>query len=289
MSIPIHTSSNGFSIPKIGFGTWLMGRRAEYGPTERDEIEIHAIRQAVEQGMIHVDTAELYGNGYVEEMVAKALSGISRNQYFLTSKVKGQNATYDGIHKAVRNSLKRLQTDYLDLYLIHYREPSLDLEEGMRAMNELVDLGLVKHIGVSNFAPETLAKAQTYSKHPIVCDQVYYSLQHREAEKNGLVKYCQANDILLVAWGPVRHVDENTPNIPVIKEMMDKYGKTAAQISINWLTSQKDAATLVKTTNLDHLKENMDAASFVMDTEDIEKLRTNFPNQVFEFPGFPMR
>ena len=122
---------------------------------------------------------------------------------FITSKVKGQSATKEGIENAIKSSLKRLNTDYLDLYLIHYRDLSLEIEEGVIAMNSLVDQGLVRNIGVSNFGVTSLQKAMEVTKHPIVVNQVQYNIQNREAENNGVLKFCQDNDIILEAWGSV--------------------------------------------------------------------------------------
>jgi diketogulonate reductase-like aldo/keto reductase len=109
--IPNQQLKNGFLLPKLGFGTWQMGLRASYGPAADDLENMQAIRQAVDSGVLHIDTAELYGDGYVEEMIAKALAGVDRSKLFITSKVKGGNATKSGIEKAIVKSLKRLQTD----------------------------------------------------------------------------------------------------------------------------------------------------------------------------------
>ncbi len=289
MSIPIKKMQSGFELPALGFGTWRMGQGTTYGQTLNDEKEIRAIHQAVERGLIHIDTAELYGAGYVEELISTALNGIDRSKYFLTSKVNGQNATKVGIHKAVRESLRRLKTNYLDLYLIHFRSEGVDLEEGITALNEILEDGLVKNIGVSNFKTETLALAQSYSKNKLVCNQVQYNLEHREAEANGLLDYCQKNDVLLVGWGPVRPITSQTQFIPVIAEITQKYNKSAQQIAINWLASQNNVATLVKASNLQHLQEDIDAVDFIMAPEDIEKLRNFFPGQIQVSAGFPMR
>lgn len=289
MSIPLETLPSGFSMPKLGFGTWKMGNGTTYGAGPHDTLEITAIRQAVEKGLIHIDTAELYGAGYVEEMVAKAFQGLDRSQYFLTSKVMGQHATYEGIHAAVRSSLARLKTDYLDLYLIHYRRPELPLEPAMVAMSELVDQGLVKNIGVSNFTSKTLQEAQGYSSNPIVCNQVQYSLVHREAERDGLLDYCRQNDVILVAWGPVRNLNHANSSCPIMHKMVQKYSKSPVQIAINWLTSQTRVCTLVKASDRNHLQEDIDAVGWEMELDDVEELRSDFPDQVFDNPGFPMR
>jgi diketogulonate reductase-like aldo/keto reductase len=288
INIAYQSLKNGFSLSKLGFGTWLMGQRASYGPAADDLENIKAIRQAVDSGVLHIDTAELYGDGYVEEMIAKALVGVDRSKLFITSKVKGGNATKVGIQKAIEKSLKRLQTDYLDLYLIHYRDEGLDLEEGILALNDLVDRGLVKNIGVSNFAVPTLEKALSYSKRPIVVNQVQYSLQHREAEANGVLDFCQKNDIILEAWGPVRPINSQTMDIPIVNTICQKYNLTAFQLAISWLISQDNVTTLFKTSSLDHLAENLKAANTTLENKDVGLLRKEFPGQAFT-AAFGMR
>jgi len=287
--VPNVTLKNGFSLPVLGFGTWKMGKGSVYGPSSLDSESIKVIKSAIENGIIHIDTAELYGDGYVEELVAKAVSNIDRDKLFITSKVKGQNASKTGIEKAIKGSLKRLNTDYLDLYLIHYRDLSLEIEEGILALNGLVDQGLVRNIGVSNFGVNSLQKALAVTKHPIVVNQVQYNIQHREAEKNGVLKFCQENDIILEAWGPVRPVNEETINIPVIKTISEKYNATSYQIAINWLISQQNVTTLFKTNHQDRLQENLKSLNFRLTAEEVEQIRKEFPNQIFENPGFPMR
>ena len=289
INIPNITLKNGFSMPILGFGTWKMGQTTSYGAADTDSDSRKTIRAAADQGVVHIDTAEIYGDGYVEELIAKALAGVDRSKLFITSKVKGPNATKDGIKKAIQGSLKRLEMDYLDLYLIHSRDLSVPLEEGILAMNELVDQGLIRSFGVSNFAVESLKKSMAVTKHPIVVNQVQYNLEHREAEANGVLKFCQENDIILEAWGPVRPINAQSIDIPVIKEMCEKYQATPYQIAINWLISQSNVSTLFKTNHIERLQENIGALNFKIDSTDIERLRIEFPGQITEFPGWPMR
>lgn len=147
----------------------------------------------------------------------------------------------------------------------------------MRALDELIRLGMVKNIGVCNFTKEHLAEAQCYTKNKIVCNQVHYNLSFREPERKGLVEYCRNNDVFLSAWRPVGNLPEDIPL--VLKEMCDKYRKTPSQISINWLISQSYITTLSKTRHLGHLEENLGALDWIMDKEDIERLRKEYPNQ----------
>lgn len=282
MNIPTKKLKNGFEIPIYGLGTWQMGGRSERDLLNDDQADIEAINNAIKEGIIHIDTAESYANGRSEELIAEAIkeNNINREDLFIVSKVSGYNQGYDGVINACKKSLERLNTNYLDLYLLHQFPKDFSLGETMKALVELKDKGLVKNIGVSNFNVEHLKEAQSYSKYPIVCNQVHYNLKVREVEQSGLLKYCQENDIIIVAYRPTEKskLFETIPEI--IESMCKKYNKTFAQISINWLISQPNVVTLAKTRNPKHLEENLGAIGWRMDKEDIEKLRNEFPDQV---------
>lgn len=149
----------------------------------------------------------------------------------------------------------------------------------MRALEELKDGGLIKEIGVSNFGFQLLEKAQTYTKHKIVCDQVHYNLEYRESEKSGLLEYCQRNDVMVVAYRPLGKGNLLQTIPQVVKDMCDKYKKTPAQIAINWLVSQPNVVTLSKTRDKEHLQENLESLAWHMAYEDVEKVRREYPNQ----------
>lgn len=281
-NIPTKKLSNGFEIPEYGLGTWQMGGKSERDLSNDDKADIEAINTAIKEGIIHIDTAESYANGHSEEIIAQAIKehNINREDLFIVSKVHGSNQGYDGVLNACKKSLERLNTNYLDLYLLHQFPKDFSLKETMKALVELKDKGLVKNIGVSNFNVEHLKEAQSYSKYPIVCNQVHYNLRVREVEQGGLLKYCQENDIMIVAYRPTEKskLFETTPKI--IEDMCKKYNKTFAQISINWLISQPNVVTLAKTRSPKHLEENLGALGWKMEQEDIEKLRNEFPDQI---------
>lgn len=282
MKIPTKKLKNGFEIPEYGLGTWQMGGGVERDLSNDDEADVKAINSAIKEGVIHIDTAESYANGHSEELIAQAIkeNNINRENLFIVSKVRGSNQGYEGVINACKKSLQRLNTDYLDLYLLHQFSRDFSLKETMKALVELKDKGLIKNIGVSNFNVEHLKEAQSYSKYPIVCNQVHYNLRVREVEKSGLLKYCQENDIMIVAYRPTKNskLFDTTPQI--VEGMCKKYNKTFTQISINWLASQPNVVTISKTRNLEHLKENLEAVGWNMEKEDIEKLRDQFPDQI---------
>ncbi len=279
MKIPTKKLKSGFEMPVYGLGTWQMGGRDERDFANDDVADIGGIRAALDAGVTHIDTAEKYADGYSETLVGRAIKGYDRSKIFIASKVQEKNLGYDDILNSCKKSLERLQTDYLDLYLLHRYSKGHSLKDSMRALDKLVEEGLVKHIGVCNFGKEHLAEAQRYTKNKIVCDQVHYNLEFREPEAFGLLGYCKESDVFLSAWRPVGKGSllGNIP--PVLQEMCDKYKKTPAQIAINWLISQPYVITLSKTRSPDHLNENLGALGWNMEKEDIEKLRKEYPGQ----------
>lgn len=279
MKIPTKKLKNGFEMTVFGIGTWQMGGRREHDLANDDKADISAIKSAIDMGITHIDTAEIYADGYSEVLIGKAIKNYDRSKLFVVSKVKADNMSYDNVINSCKKSLERLQTSYLDLYLLHRHNVDLSLKDTMRALDYLVDQGLVKNIGVSNFNKGFLSEAQSYTKNKIVCNQVHYNLKFREPEASSLLEYCQKNDVFIVAWRPLEKgvLLEDVPD--VVKKMCDKYNKTPAEIAINWLISQPYVLTLSKTRNIEHLKDNLGAIDWEMEREDIEKLRKEYPNQ----------
>ena len=280
MIIPTKKLENGFEMPVYGLGTWQMGGRFDRDPNNNDKADIQAIKNAIDLGVTHLDTAEIYAEGFAEILLGKAIEGYDRSKLFLVSKVYSTHLKYDDVITACKNSLKRLNTSYLDLYLTHRYNPlGVSYKETMRAMDALIDEGLVKNIGFCNYRVSDIQEAQSYAKHKLVAGQMHYNLQIREVEKKKILSFCQKNDIMLIAWRPVQKgaLVNNKPQI--ILDLMKKYNKTASQIAINWLISQNNVVTLSKTSNVEHLKENLGALGWNMEKQDIEKLRKEYPNQ----------
>jgi diketogulonate reductase-like aldo/keto reductase len=286
MEIPVKKLKSGFALPVYGLGLWQMGGRWE-ADTSQDDKEIEAIHNAIDLGVTHIDTAERYGDGHTEELLGKALSGVDRKKLIIATKVSGWNQRYDDLLRSFDASLKRIGTDYIDLYLLHrFPDPGIAIADTMKAMDSLVQQGVVKNIGVCNFTANRLVEAQKYSKNKIVCNQVHYNLQYREVETRGVLDFCQKNDVLLNAWRPLQK--GLLPESPLLEEMAKKYNKTVAQIAINWLISQDNVVTISKTSNIEHLKDNLGAIGWTMDKEDIEKIRKEFLDQKFASDAVPL-
>ena len=281
MKIPTKKLKNGFEMPVYGLGTWRMGGGLSRDVNNNDEEDITVIKTAIEVGITYIDTAEVYAGGFSEILLGKAIAGYDRSKLFLGSKVDTQkHAKYNDVIIACKNSLKRLNTSYIDLYMTHrYNPPDVSYKETMKAMDALVDEGLVRHIGFCNYRVSDIQDAQNNAEHRLVAAQMHYNLQIREVERKEILDYCQKNNIMLIAWRPIQKgaLVNNPPKI--VKDLMKKYGKTASQIAINWLISQENVVTLSKTASIDHLRENLGGVGWKMEKEDIEKLRIEYPNQ----------
>ncbi len=279
MNIPKKRLKSSFEMPVFGMGTWRMGGDYHYDPNNDDASEINALKAAIDMGLTHIDTAEVYAEGHAEKLAGQAIKDYDRKKLFLVSKVSPEHLRHDDVIESLKASLKRLQTSYLDLYLIHRPNPEIPIKETIQAMDALMNEELIKNIGVSNFTIERLEEAQSWTKNKIVANQLHLNLIFREPEKKGVLEYCQKNDIMFVAWRPVQKGILTKKGTGILDQMCAKYDKTPAQIAINWLISQPNVVTLSKMRNIDHIKENLGAIGWQMSQEDIEKLRKEFPNQ----------
>ena len=280
MNIPTKKLNNGFEIPVLGFGTWFMGGsfEKEYNYDESGDIE--AIKKTISLGGTRFDTAEMYANGYSEEILGKALKDYDRTKLFITSKVSPVNLGYNSVISSCKASLARLQMDYIDLYLIHMPNPDIPIVETMKAFDFLKDQGLIKNIGVCNFNVERLKEAQSKTKNKIVLNQVHYNLIFREPALKGVIKYCQENDIFIEAWRPIQQGSLAKKGIDITDKLCEKYKKAPAQIAINWLISQKNIITLTKASNIKHLEEDIGSVDWNMSDEDVFLLTNDYPIQL---------
>ena len=263
------TLYNGAKIPVLGQGTWGLGggMTRDYS---QDIMALQAIRDAIELGYTHIDTAEMYGQGHTEELVGQVIGDFNREDLFITSKVWRITMYHKDTLRALERSLVRLGTDYLDLYLIHRPNREIPLDETFRALNQLVEQGKVKYLGVSNFNLEQLKRAQALANTPLVTNQVPYNLHKRTYVANGVLKYCQEEDILLTAYSPVDR--GNLVDDPTVKQIAAKYAATASQVALNWLIRQPKVIALPMSTKKEHLQENLGALKIELSKEDVERL-----------------
>lgn len=276
MTVPWKTIAGGFSMPVLGQGTWRLGGVSERDPENDDARDVAVIRRALDAGLTHIDTAEMYAGGHAEELVGEAIRGVERSRLFLTGKVWKSHLGGDGPLRAAEASLRRLGVDAFDLYLVHQVNPEIPLKETIQAMNRLQREGLVRNIGVSNFSLDRLKQAQALSEVPIVANQLHYNLQVREIELSGLLDFCQKTGVMVIAWRPLRGVD---CSVPLLTELAARYGHTPRQLALNWLISQPGVVTIVKASDPLHLAENVGAVGWRMAEEDVERLRREYPDR----------
>ena len=271
----------GVDVPIIGQGTWMID-----GDSEVELRALQTLRLGLDLEMNHIDTAEMYGEGHVEELVGEAIAG-RRDEIFLVSKVLPSNASYDGTLKACERSLKRLKTDWLDLYLLHWRG-SYPLSETMRAMEKLVAEGLVKYIGVSNFDVEDLVEAeQVLQTEQIACNQVLYNLRDRGIEPR-LLPYCSKKRIAVVGYAPFGHGNFPSPSSregKLLIEIGRRHNRTPKQVALTYLTRHPSTFTIPKTTRLERVKENSGGVGWQLTEDEVNMIDRAFPVPP---PGTPL-
>ena len=253
-------------VPIIGQGTWTM---------ERDRREsIAALRRGLDLGMNHIDTAEMYGGGAVEQVVGDAIAS-RRDEVFLVSKVLPSNATYRGTVEACDRSLRRLRTDWLDVYLLH--SPSYHpFEETVKGFRRLMDEGKIRAFGVSNFDGELLDEAIALGRpEGIACDQVLYHLKNRWIE-HGLIDQCSTLDTAVVGYSPFGQGDFPQDH-PVLQEIATAHSATPRQVALRFLLRQPGTFTIPKASTVAHVEENAGAANVKLEPEEIDRIDAAFP------------
>ena len=264
--------STGTGVSAIGQGTWDI---PEHGA--RRTAAVAAMRRGVELGMTHIDTAEMYGSGRAEEIVGEAIAGLARDRLFLASKVLPSNATHDGTIAACERSLRRIGTDYLDLYLLHW-PGSVPIEETMGALERLVADGKVRFIGVSNFDADELRAAQgALRTQRLACNQVLYHLRERGVEAR-VVPYCREQNIAVVAYTPFGRGSFLQGNgSELIARLAQRYGKTPRQLVLRFLTRDPIFFTIPKASTVAHVEENAGGSGWSLDAADVELIDAMFP------------
>jgi diketogulonate reductase-like aldo/keto reductase len=260
---------DGKRIPLLGQGTWGFGGTLS-ADTTRDKEAVEAIRTAIDLGYTHLDTAEMYGKGHTEELVGAAIKGYDRLDLFISSKVWHVTMRYEDTLAALEGSLRRLGTEYLDLYMIHRPNHDIPLDETFRAMNQVVEQGKVRYLGVSNFNLEQMKLAQSFSQTPLVTNQVQYHLHNRQYAKNGVLDHCRQSGMLLTAYSPFDrgHLVKDA----TVQRIAEKCGYTPAQLALYWLIVQPGVIALPMSTRREHLEENLGALEIELSQEDLQVL-----------------
>ena len=269
MTTPVPTINlpSGDAVPVLGLGAWMIGESAR----NKDE-ELAALRLGLDLGMNLIDTAELYASGQSERVVAEAIAG-RRDEVFLVSKVMPQNATRSGTIKACEQSLKRLNTDRLDLYLLHWREsiPLRDTLEGLLALNRD---GKIRNWGVSNFDVDDMEELLALpGGDQVATNQVMYNLRRRGIEF-ALVPWSRKRNIPLMAYSPLDqgHLMRSAE----LMHVAHRHGATAAQIALAWVIRQPGVFAIPKAARETHVRDNLKALTIRLTNEDLAELDRNF-------------
>ncbi|QRM30960.1 aldo/keto reductase [Microvirga sp. VF16] len=265
---PKVTLPRGDTVPALGQGTWQIAETAS-----RRAQEIEALRLGVELGMTLIDTAEMYGEGAAEKLVAEALAD-QRERLFLVSKVYPHNASRQGVAQACERSLKRLRTDRLDLYLLHWRG-GVPLEETVAGLEELRRAGKIRHWGVSNFDVDDMEELfRVPAGENCATNQVLYNVTRRGPEFD-LIPWMAEQRMPLMAYSPIEQ--GRLPRGDVLQRIGQKHGASPFQIALAWLLQKPDVIAIPKASSPDHVRDNHRALEIRLDKEDLEAIDAEFP------------
>lgn len=270
-AVPVPTTPlpSGEPIPTLGQGTWAMGEDARSRRTEAD-----ALRLGLDLGVTLIDTAEMYGDGGAEEVAAEAVRG-RRDEVFLVSKVLPSNASRQGTLQACERSLRRLRTDRIDLYLLHWRGRH-PLADTVRAFDDLKAAGKIRHWGVSNLDADDMAElAGVPGGTAVATDQVLYNLTRRGIEHD-LLPWCRERRVPVMAYSPIEQA--RMLRHPALAQVAARHGSTTpAQVALAWLLRQDAIIAIPKAADPAHVRENRAALDLRLTDEDAAELESAFP------------
>ena len=262
------------AVPTLGQGTWKMGEDPGARPGE-----VAALRAGLDLGLTLIDTAEMYADGGAEEVVAEAVAG-RREEVFIVTKVYPHNATRDGVPAACERSLRRLGTDFIDLYLLHWRG-STPLAETVLALEKLIAAGKIRRWGVSNFDVGDLEQLDGAAAH-CATNQVLYNPEHRGIEFD-LLPWCRARKMSTMAYSPVGQGGSLLKH-PALLEVARRQGVTAAQVAIAWALRQPGMMVIPKASDVEHVRANAAAAEIQLSPEDLAAIDAAFPPPARKHP-----
>jgi diketogulonate reductase-like aldo/keto reductase len=265
------------SLHPIGIGTWNIsgvfeldpaakykGARAVYG---NEEAEIEALRYSLASGQNHIDCAELYGAFYTDEVVGRAIADFNREDLFIADKLWKTSVSKGQVRPVVEQMLQKLGTDYIDLLYIHDKWDQW--QEAVPQIDELIDEGVIRYFGVSNFNIEQMQEAQTIAQHPLAANQMKYNVLYKDQVTSTFLEFCKTNDIQVVAYQPIKRQEVLADE--TVKTIAATHNATPSQIALAWLI-QKGALPIPKSTNKAHIDENLKATEVELTDEDMAKL-----------------
>jgi diketogulonate reductase-like aldo/keto reductase len=246
----------GVDVPALGLGTYRL----------RNQACVNTVRDALELGYRHVDTAEFYDNQReVGEGIATA--NVDREDVFLTTKIWRSNLRREDALRSARESIDRLDVEYVDLLLIHWPDQSVPVAETLDAMTQLREEGQVRHVGVSNFSVPQLREAIEATDAPILTDQVEY---HPFTDQSNLLEFCIEQDVLLTAYSPL--AKGKVARDDTLAEIGERYDRTASQVALRWLVQQEGVAAIPKASSREHLQENLVVFDFELTDAEMSRV-----------------
>jgi diketogulonate reductase-like aldo/keto reductase len=259
--------TGGRQVAAIGQGTWPVP-------------DLEALRNGISLGLTHIDTAEMYGDGESEEIVGKAMAGVPRESLFVVTKVLPRNASAKGVARACERSLRRLRTEYVDCYLIHWRG-DVPIEETMGALERLIEDGKTRAIGVSNFDTWDLREASAaLSSRRIACDQVLYNLLERTVEDHE-VPWAREYGCAIVAYTPLGQpaIDASSKGYRVLAEIGRAHGVTAHAVALAFLILDPIVFAIPKASKIEHVEANARAGGLELTRDEIDAIEGAFPKR----------
>lgn len=279
-------TKSGNELFPIGIGTWSIAGSFKADPDAKykgaepsygnEEIEIEALRYSISKGQNHLDRAELYGAFYTDEVVGKAIVGLNREDIYISDKLWKTSIGTGLVRPTVEKMLEKLGTDYLDMLYIHAPWEGVNWQGAIPQIDALIDEGIVREFGVSNFTISDMDEAQKIAKHPIVANQMNYNVLYKDEVDEAFKDYCNQKNIQLVAYQPIKRQEvlENE----TIKTIAEAHNATPAQIALAWLLTQS-ALPIPKAVNKQHIDDNVAAIDIELSEKDIETLNKVATNE----------
>lgn len=272
-------TKSGKQLHPIGIGTWNVSSVFEADPSAKykgthavygnEDAEVEALRYSLSKGQNHLDCAELYGAFYTDEVVGRAIAGLPREDLFIADKLWKTSVTKGQTRPTVELMLKKLGTDYIDLLYIHAPWEGISWQEAIPQIDGLIDAGIVRYFGVSNFNIEQMKEAQALAQHPIVANQVNLNVLYKDEADQAFREFCKQNNIQVVAYQPIKR-QEVLAN-ETVKSIAVAHEATPAQVALAWLL-QVGALSIPKATNKAHIDENLKAAELTLTPQEMAEL-----------------
>lgn len=271
-------TKSGKQLHPIGIGTWNISSELNLDPSAKykakpkyghEEAEIEALRYSLDNGQNHIDCAELYGGFYTDEVVGRAIASYPREDLFITDKLWKSSVGKGQVRPTVEQMLKKLDTDYIDLLYIHAPWEGITWQEAIPQIDELIDEGIVRYFGVSNFTIEQMQEAQAIAKHPITANQMNFNVLYKDEVDQVFRDFCKQHDIQIVAYQPIKR--QEVLGNETVKAIAAAHDATPAQVALAWLI-QTGALPIPKAINKAHIDENLAAVNLKLTADEVTRL-----------------